>query len=91
MFPFRKKSVNLQRKSDSLFQIIHNIIHNSTKRNPFHVSLAQMIHNISRSKLLIETMNKLGLCISYDELERIDYGLAKRIIDAAESNRTPVP
>ena len=50
-----------------------------------------MIHNISRSKLLIETMNKLGLCISYDELERIDYGLAKRVIDAAESNRTPVP
>ena len=36
-------------------------------------------------------MNKMGFCISYDELERIDQGLAQRAIDAAEENRVPIP
>ena len=67
------------------------ILHNGRKHNPFHVSLAELIHDNSRSKILIEIMNKLGLCISYDELERIDFGLAQRIIDTTGSNRTPVP
>ena len=91
MFPYRTKSLHIQRKCDTLFQIIHYILHNGRKHNPFHVSLAELIHDNSRSKILIQIMNKLGLCISYDELERIDFGLAQRIIDATGSNRTPVP
>ena len=33
----------------------------------------------------------MGLCICYDELLRIDVGLAQHIIDLAGSNRVPVP
>ena len=33
----------------------------------------------------------MGFCISYDELERIDQGLARRTIDAAGENRVPIP
>ena len=35
-------------------------------------------------------MNRYGLCMSYDELERIDIGLTKRTIDMAGDYRVPV-
>ena len=47
------------------------------KNNPFHVGLAELFHDDSRLKLVIEILNKIGLCISYDELQRIDFGLMK--------------
>ena len=36
-------------------------------------------------------MNKLGLRISYDEMEKIDTGLAQRNVNNAGVNRTPIP
>ena len=36
-------------------------------------------------------MNRLGLCISYDKMEKIDNGLAQRTINIAGVNRTPIP
>ena len=36
-------------------------------------------------------MNRLGLCISHDELERIDTGLATRTIQLAGNKGVPVP
>ena len=74
----------------TLFQIIH-YIHNGSKHNPLHVSLAELLHDNSRVKLVIQIMTKLGLCVSYDELQRIDFDHAKRIINATGSNRVPVP
>ena len=35
-------------------------------------------------------MIKLGLCICYDQLERIHFGPVQPIIDKTASNRTPV-
>ena len=90
LFLHRTKSVNIQRKCDTIFQIIHYVIHNWKKHNPFHVGLAKLFHDDSRAKLVIEILNKIGLCISYDELERIDFGVMKRVINAAGSNRVPV-
>ena len=85
MFPYRPKSTK------GVFQMIHYILHNDQKQTPFHISLAELIHDNSRSKILVQILNKLGLCISYDELEKIDFGLAQRVIDATGTNRTPVP
>ena len=36
-------------------------------------------------------MNRLGLCISYDEMEKIDTGLAQHTINTTGVNRTPIP
>ena len=36
-------------------------------------------------------MNRLGLCISYDKMEKIDTGLAQRTINIAGVNRSPIP
>ena len=60
------------------------------KHNPFHVGLAELFHDDSRAKLLIEILNKIGLCISYDELQRINFGLMKRVINITGANRVLV-
>ena len=75
LFPHWTKSVNTERKCDTMIQIIHCVIHNGKKHNPFHVSLTELFHDDSRAKLVIETLNKIGLYISYSELQRIDFGL----------------
>ena len=67
IFPYRPKSLHIQRKCDGVFQMIHYILHNGQKQTPFHISL--LIHDNPRSKILVQILNKLGLCISYDELE----------------------
>ena len=36
-------------------------------------------------------MNRIGLGMNYDELERIDIGLATRSIESTGENRVPVP
>lgn len=58
-----------------IFQIIFKVVHNSRNQKlpMHHVSLCETIHDACRSKKLIEI---LGLCMSYNELERIDMALA---------------
>ena len=90
LFPHRTKSVNIQRKCDTIFQIIHYVIYNGKKHNPFHVGLAELFHDDSRAKLVIEILNKIGLCISYNDLQRIDFDLMNRVINVTGSNRVPV-
>ena len=36
-------------------------------------------------------MNRMGLCRSYDEVERLDSGLAQRTFAKAGVHRVPVP
>lgn len=38
---------------------------------PFHYVLAMQIHHEHGSKILIESLNACGFCVSYDELRRI--------------------
>ena len=67
------------------------MLHNGRKKTPHHISLAQSIHDKTRSKQLIQIFNRMGICISYDEIERIDNGLTYRTILRAGENRVPVP
>ena len=90
LFPHRTKSLDFQHKCDTIFQIIHYVIQNGKKHNPFHVGLAELFHADSIAKLVIEILNKIGWCISYDELQRIDFGLMKRVMNAIGANRVHV-
>ena len=72
-----------------MFQIMHTLIHNTRKKTPLHVAIAVTIHDTCRSKKLINIMNHLGICISYD-MERIDTALANCIITGAGEHRVPV-
>ena len=91
MFPQRSRSENIIRKCDTIFQIVFNLVHNGRKNVPLHIGISQSIHDKCRSKQLIQIFNKLGLCISYDELERIDCSLANEIMDSCVENKVSLP
>ena len=80
LFPYRIKADNIKRKCDTLLQVFFYLIHNGKSKTPLHVSLALSIHDICRSKNLITNLNRLGLCVSYDEVERIYISLAQRTV-----------
>ena len=90
IFPTYKNSETFKRKCDTVFQIMHTLIHNARKKTPLHVAIAETRHDTCRSKKLINIMNHLGICISYDDMERIDTSLANRIITEAGEHRVPV-
>ena len=48
------------------------------------------IHEKCHLKQLIQILNRLGLCISYDELERIDFSLANEIVSGCMENKVPL-
>ena len=58
----RKNYDGLQRKSDTIYQIVHVTI--TKKKTPLHVFVAQAVHEASRSKRVITILNRLGLSIS---------------------------
>ena len=91
LFPNRTKSEHIMRKCDTIFQIVFNTVHNGESKTPLHVSLTESVHDTCKSKNLIQILNRMGLCMSYDELQRIDMGLAQRTIDLAGDCRVPLP
>ena len=82
--------MNIQHKCHTIFHIIHYVTHNGKKHSPFHVGLGELFHDDSRAKLVIEILKKIRLCIRYNELQRIDFSLMKRVINVTGANRVPV-
>ena len=78
IFPYRQKSEPIERRIDVLFQIFFTAIYNGQKKTPLHLSLCETIHDTCRSKKLIQILNRMRLCMSYDELEKIDVCLAEK-------------
>ena len=66
------------------------VTRNRKKHNPFHVGLVELFHDGSRGMFVIEILRKIDLCISYNELQRIDFGLMKLVINETGANRVPV-
>ena len=85
----RSNSDDFDRKSYVISQLIYYFLHNGIKKTPLHVSIAQSIHNECRSKKLITVLNRLDISISYDELERIDLTLTKRLLNELGKHRAP--
>ena len=74
-----------------IFQVVYNMLHNGQIKTPLHTAIAECIHDTYKSKSLIQILNRLGLCTSYDDVERIDMAQTKRLVDLAVSKRVPVP
>ena len=70
LFNSYNKSGHQKRKALTIFQIACYNINTDTIKTPLHVSIGQTVHEISRSKQLIQILNRLGICMSYDEIER---------------------
>ena len=73
-------------KSHVLFNI-----YNRTIKTPPHVSIGQTVHESGRSKQLIQILNGLGICKSYDEIERQNCPLSLRTIHLPGNENVPLP
>ena len=90
LLPFHRQSNIIQRKCGTVFQILYNLVHNATKVSPASVWIAETVHDVTRSKKLIEILHRLGICVHYKEVLNIDTAIAENIIDKTGENRVPV-
>ena len=63
---------------------------NSGSKTPFHCTLTQTVHNLSRSRQLIDILNRMNLAISYDSMKRINTLLAEKMVVDTLTNRCPL-
>ena len=70
-----------------LFQIMYHNLHQGRKRTPFHIMNSQSIYDACKSKSLITSFSRFGLCCSYDELMRFQNDIASFTV----TNSTEVP
>ena len=70
--------------------MVYAVVHNITKVPPLHIFVTQTVHDLSRSKKLINMINQLGILINYSDMLEIDTFLATKLIEQAGHNRVPV-
>lgn len=86
---------NKQKQNDiirikSLYQIMYFILHSGRKKTPLHLLTGIAIHSTCKSASLITSFNKIGLCVSYDDIRRVRLRLALYTIERGEGN-VPLP
>lgn len=74
----------------ALFQIMYYNLHYGKKRTPMHIMNSQVIHETCKSATLIKSFNRLGLCSSYDEVQRVQNALANFTVERSIT-RVPFP
>lgn len=90
MFRFIKQSDKIRRQCDTIFQIFYNLINNSVKVSPQSIMIVQAVHNLSRSKKLIEMLHRPRIWINYKSLLNFVIAAANHIIQKTGENRVPV-
>lgn len=80
----RVNNKDTKRRCFSIYMDLYYLITDGDL-TPKHVSLAQFTHHYTRSKLLITTLNKLGHCISYTSLKKVD---SQAAFDIVTKNQT---
>ena len=70
-----KRLINTSKISSICHDIIYNV-HNGTHRTSKHTALALSTKRQTGSKAMIDWLNRLGHCISYDEVRLLETSLA---------------
>ena len=81
LFDKNELSSEKQLVSDTVFQILHKAISNDLKRTPVLLGFAEAINDLTRSKHLSIMANRLGVGVSYEEVQRIDTSIIGRTIN----------
>ena len=63
-------------KLKALYQIMYYNVHNGRRRTPLHLIAAHNIYDKCKSQKLITSLNQIGVCISYNEIQRERKSLA---------------
>ena len=74
----------------SVFQVIFFILNHCRKRTPLHMLNSEAVYNACRSKLLVSSLNRFGLAISYDEILRYHSDMASYVIESSQGG-APLP
>lgn len=74
----KKLSDNYYRRALSVFYDVFFTI--TEKQTPKHIALAESIHHLTRSKHLINVLNKFGHCINYKSLKNLDKEITTSIV-----------
>ena len=78
-------------KIGSLFQVTFYNMHNGYKRTPLHIMNSVEIYERCKSKELITSFNRSGLCISYTSMKNHRSDLAKFAVAQSSENGLPLP
>ena len=81
---------NVPIKLMSVIQIMYYMIHHGQKMTPLHVMNSHAIYEACKSRDLITSFNRLGLCVSYNSMKRQRTDMAKYAI-LEHSNRSIIP
>ena len=57
-------------KLKALYQIMYCNIHNGRRRTPLHLMAAHNIHGKCKSREFVTSLNRIVVCISYNEIQR---------------------
>ena len=88
----RKLSVHRCRKIQSLFQTMFYIFHSGRCRTPMHIMNAVWTHSLGNGGTsLTKILNHAGLSVSYSELLRYQYDLAKFASSQNNDERVQIP
>lgn len=74
----KKLSDNYYRRALSVFYDVFFTI--TEKQTPKQIALAESIHHLTRSKHLINVLNKFGHCINYKTLKNLDKEITTSIV-----------
>ena len=76
---------------NSIFQVLFYNMHKGKKQTPLHIMTAAEIYEKCKSRELITSFNRSGLCISYNAMKRHRQNLAKYAVHRSQPSGIPVP
>ena len=88
------ESVNKERKITklkALYQIMYYNIHKGWCRLPLRLMVAHNIYDKCKSQELITSLNQIGVCISYNEIQKKRKSLAHYTFKQGEDWGVPIP
>ena len=78
-------------KLKALYQIMYYKVYNGRRRTPLHLMAAHNIYDKCKSRELIKSLNRTGVCISYNEIQRERKSLAHYTFKQEEDWGVPIP
>ena len=88
---YDERAASKSAKLGSIFQIKYYNLHSGTKKTPLHIMNAVELYEKCKSRELITSFNKSGICISYGSMKKHRNDLAKLAIYQSLNFGVPLP
>ena len=78
-------------KIKSLYQMMFYSIHKGRNKTPLHVMTGHNIYDKCKSRELRTSLNRIGVCVSYNEIQRARTSLALYSFIQSKKENVPIP